>query len=111
MLKSGYKRPLFRLETMKKLNEILRELLDPGMVLLESTMDDATGHWAIIIDSEAGVTLDQTSQLARRLMKHAEIEERFPEGLQVEVSSPGIDYPLTQIYQFKKISGENLEWN
>ncbi|NOZ75346.1 MAG: hypothetical protein GXO90_08225 [FCB group bacterium] len=94
---------------MKELDTILNEILDPELVLLDSRLDRTTGSWVVVVDSESGVTLDQTSRLAKKLVKHAEVEQQFPDGLQVEISSPGIDYPLTQLFQFKKNIGRKLK--
>ncbi len=109
MLESGYKCPLFRFGTMKELESILKKILDQDLVLLESKFDPVTGRWVVIVDSETGITLDRTSDLARKIMNDPEINSVYPDGLRVEVSSPGIGYPLTQLFQFKKNIGRRLQ--
>jgi len=93
---------------MTKFETLLREILDSDLVLLDVRHDSLTDHWVIIVDSETEVSLDRTTKLAKKVINHPEVEAKFPDGIQIEVSSPGIDYPLTQLFQFKKNIGREL---
>jgi ribosome maturation factor RimP len=63
----------------------------------------------VLADGEQGITIDQCATLSRRI--NAKIAEEFGEEISyvLEVSSPGVDFPLTQPQQFKRNIGRNLK--
>ena len=63
----------------------------------------------VLADGEQGITIDQCAIISRRINK--KIEEEFGEEVSyvLEVSSPGLDFPLTQPQQFKRNIGRNLK--
>ncbi|WP_242927978.1 ribosome maturation factor RimP [Pontibacter vulgaris] len=63
----------------------------------------------VLADGEQGITIDQCATISRRISKR--IEEAFGEELSytIEVSSPGVDFPLTQPKQFQRNVGRNLK--
>lgn len=64
----------------------------------------------VLVDGEQGITIDQCAKISRRINK--QIEEMFGEeevSYVLEVSSPGLDFPLTQPQQFKRNIGRNLK--
>ena len=63
----------------------------------------------VLADGEQGITIDQCATISRRI--NAKITEQFGEELSyvLEVSSPGVDFPLTQPKQFMRNVGRNLK--
>ncbi|RDV13195.1 ribosome maturation factor [Pontibacter diazotrophicus] len=64
----------------------------------------------VLADGEQGITIDQCATISRRINK--QIEELLGEeelSYVLEVSSPGLDFPLTQPQQFKRNIGRNLK--
>ena len=61
-----------------------------------------SGFIRIVVDSEDTITLDDTTALTRRLLKSDEFNDRYPDGCRIEITTPGLDYPLKYAYQFKK---------
>ena len=63
----------------------------------------------VLADGEQGITIDQCATISRRV--NAKIAEAFGEELSyvLEVSSPGVDFPLTQPKQFMRNIGRNLK--
>lgn len=63
----------------------------------------------VLADGEQGITIDQCASISRRI--NARITETFGEEISyvLEVSSPGVDYPLTQPKQFARNVGRNLK--
>ena len=55
----------------------------------------------VVIDHEAGVDLDLCQEVTRLL-------ERLRESYRLEVSSPGLDRPLTKTAHFVRAVGENV---
>lgn len=63
----------------------------------------------VLADGEQGITIDQCATISRRINK--KIEEDFGPDMAyvLEVSSPGVDFPLTQPQQFKRHTGRSLK--
>jgi len=54
---------------------------------------------------EGGITIDACAKLTRALLDLFDMEERFVKDYRLEVSSPGIDWPLREAWQFRKNIG------
>lgn len=64
----------------------------------------------VIIDGDAGVTIDDCADLSRALSKEFEQASFFgDENYILEVSTPGLDQPLKLRRQFQKNIGRNLK--
>ena len=92
-----------------ELKNIIMPLLAPDQVLLEIAEDLRGNYIRIIIDSENGLTLNDTAKVTKRLKKTEKLDSLFPEGYRLEVSTPGIDSPLTEPFQYKKNLNRNLK--
>ena len=71
-------------------------------ILIDVNEKFESGFIRIVVDSEDTITLDDTTALTRRLLKSDEFNDRYPEGCRIEITTPGLDYPLKYAYQFKK---------
>tara|TARA_B100001094_G_C17771558_1_gene595317 strand:- start:49 stop:486 length:438 start_codon:yes stop_codon:yes gene_type:complete len=91
-----------------ELQNIIKPLLAPDQILLEITEDLRGNYIRIIIDSEYGLTLDDTAKLTKTLKRTEKLDSLFPEGFRLEVSTPGIDSPLMEPFQYKKNLNRNL---
>jgi ribosome maturation factor RimP len=60
------------------------------------------------VDTEAGVTLDECARLSRRLEQMLESTGAVPERYVLEVSSPGIERPLTKRAHFEHYLGREI---
>lgn len=74
-----------------------------------SVSDSPRPKVTVLADGDQGITIDQCATISRRINK--QIEETFGEELTyvLEVSSPGVDYPLTQPRQFTRHVGRTLK--
>lgn len=64
----------------------------------------------VIIDGDAGVTIDDCADLSRKLSKEFEDRSFFgEENYILEVSTPGLDQPLKLRRQFQKNIGRKLK--
>ncbi|MCC9136356.1 ribosome maturation factor RimP [Pontibacter silvestris] len=63
----------------------------------------------VLADGEQGITIDQCATISRRINKR--IEETYGEEVSyvLEVSSPGVDFPLVQPKQFQRNVGRSLK--
>ncbi|MEI7581070.1 ribosome maturation factor RimP [Runella sp.] len=62
----------------------------------------------VLIDSDAGISIDECAEISRKLDDLIEAEELIPHAYTLEVSSPGVDYPLAMPRQFRKNIGRTL---
>ena len=96
-------------QTIKAMAE--ESLPDNDLFIVDVAVSDSAVRPKITVlaDGEQGITIDQCATISRRI--NAKITEAFGEELSyvLEVSSPGVDFPLTQPQQFKRNVGRNLK--
>ncbi|MFY9160353.1 ribosome maturation factor RimP [Aquirufa ecclesiirivi] len=63
----------------------------------------------ILVDTIEGVSIDECALLSRKLAHHIEENAWIEEAYNLEVSSPGLDFPLTQGWQFQKNLGRKVK--
>ena len=92
--------------------EIIEPVIeDMGMELIEATLLNKGGRLIlyVAIDKEGGVTLDDCSAVSRKLSAVLDEEDVSTKRYDLEVSSPGINRPLTKIKHFKRFSGQKVK--
>lgn len=86
-------------------------LPDEDLFLVDVTVSDSPVRPKIMVlaDGENGITIDQCATISRRINKR--IEEAYGEEISyvLEVSSPGVDFPLTQPKQFQRNIGRSIK--
>ena len=65
----------------------------------------------VVIDAERPVTLDDTTNLLKKLRNDDELDIRFPDGFRLEVTTPGLDNGLVSPFQFRKNIDRKLKIN
>ena len=90
------------------IKNILKKYLMKDQILIDVTEKFESGFIRIVVDSEYTITLDDTAALTRRLLKSDEFNDRYPDGCRIEITTPGLDYPLKHAYQFKKNINRNI---
>ena len=81
----------------------------PDHVLMDIREDGHSNMIRVIVDSEFPLTLDQTTDLTRRLRNSEDFETMFPKGIRLEVTTPGLNQPITLPFQFRKNINRNLK--
>lgn len=61
------------------------------------------------VDTESGVTLDECARLSRELERALEEAGIVPERYVLEVSSPGIERPLTRRRHYQRFVGREVD--
>jgi ribosome maturation factor RimP len=61
------------------------------------------------VDTVEGITLDECARLSRLLESELERTGEVPERYVLEVSSPGIDRPLTRRAHFERFVGRKID--
>jgi ribosome maturation factor RimP len=62
----------------------------------------------ILIDADSGVNIDSCAKVSRAVSDEIEAKDLIEEAYILEVSSPGIDFPLNSRRQYQKNIGRNL---
>ena len=88
---------------------IIEPFLEDGQILMDVTHDVRGNFVRIIVDSESVLTLDDTAKLTRSIKNASETLSEFPDGVRIEVSTPGLDCSLSEPFQFKKNLNRNLD--
>ena len=62
----------------------------------------------ILLDGDDGITIDDCAELSRKVASNIEMEDLIDYAYVLEVSSPGLDHPITLQRQYAKNLGRNL---
>ena len=92
-----------------KIKNIIEPFLEDGQVLMDINHDVRGNFVRIIVDSEQTLTLNDTANLTRSIKNSVETDSEFPDGVRIEVSTPGLDWPLSKPFQYRKNLNRNLE--
>ena len=97
--------PTFRFLEMYMIQEDIKALLPQGVFLLDVKEDFHQGVVKFVIDAEKTVDLDLTTSLSRTINDSGILDELYPDGMALHVSSAGVDTPLKHDYQYQKNIG------
>ncbi len=93
---------------MDKLRNIIEKLIGDDIVLIALTESQESGFIKVVVDSEKSIDAKTTTKLACIIKESPELDKRYPQGFQLEVTSPGITSPLLYPFQYKKNIGRKL---
>ena len=113
----GFLIPLFvfkvLMEDLKtKINGWIQEYIGDGpifLVDLSISKGLKRSLVTILVDTMEGITIDACALMSRKLAHHIEENLWIEEAYNLEVSSPGLDFPLTQGWQFEKNLGRTVK--
>jgi ribosome maturation factor RimP len=93
----------------KKVRELVEEKIadKPNLFLVDVKMH-SNGKLMVLIDGDNGLGIDDCVQVSRHVGFHLEEENVIETAYNLEVSSPGIDYPLSSLRQYAKNIGRTL---
>ena len=92
---------------MDRINNIIADIMPKDLVLIDLEQDKSSIR--IIVDGIKSVDLDTTAYIAKKIRNSESLNKYLPEDFRLEVSSPGIDSPLTHPFQYKKNIGRQLK--
>jgi ribosome maturation factor RimP len=87
---------------MNKITQIVENYLSSDLILMDISENTRGNFIRVIIDAERPVTLDDTTNLSKKLRNDDEMDIRFPDGFSLEVTTPGLDKALESPFQFRK---------
>ena len=77
--------------------------------LLSFKFNPSSSFIKVIIDSSEEISVEHTALLARDIKNDNYIISNFPEGLRLEVGTPGVGSELMRPFQYKKNVGRNID--
>jgi ribosome maturation factor RimP len=103
-------------EEMQEIKEKIKSLLAPVLdqyqaFLIDIVVRNERGGklLQVFLDTDIGVTIDQCAEISRSLSSEIERENVIETSYRLEVSSPGIDKPLTVLRQYRKNVGRRFK--
>ncbi|PJJ83689.1 ribosome maturation factor RimP [Mucilaginibacter auburnensis] len=88
-------------------NEKIAEIERPDLFLVSVSLQ-SNGKLIILVDGDQGIGIGECAQISRYVGFKLEEEDVIKTAYNLEVSSPGIDTPLTQARQYTKNIGRTL---
>ena len=97
-------------------NSRLHKLFEPGaealgfeVVAVELVGSGGSTTLRVYIDSPNGVTVDDCARVSHQLSAILDIEDPVPDRYTLEVSSPGLDRPLSKRQHFERAIGQEVK--
>jgi len=113
----GQNGPLFLLQVIRKFTmnvenrviELVEEKISdrPDLFLVDVKMH-SNGKLIILMDGDQGINIKDCAAISRHVGYHLEEENVLEQAYNLEVSSPGIDTPLTLLRQYIKNIGRSI---
>ena len=93
---------------MFSLKEKIAKVIPENLFFIDFVENKAQSKIKIIIDGMDSIDLQTTTSIARYIRNSEIVSSEYPDGVQIEVTSPGIDAPLVHPFQFKKNINRSL---
>ncbi|NND05764.1 MAG: ribosome maturation factor RimP [Saprospiraceae bacterium] len=90
------------------LEDRLREIEGGTYFLVDLDWRSSSNRLVVYLDSDEGVTLEACQAISRSLESALDVEGLLGEEYALDVSSPGLDRPLTSLRQYQKNKGRLL---
>ena len=94
---------------MDNLRQIIETHISKDIEILSVKFDSRASFIKIIIDSVNDISVDKTAMLAKDIKNNEKIISNFPQGIKLEVGTPGIGSKLEKVFQYKKNIGRKIE--
>ena len=101
---------------MTELRQAIEELVekhlpDDSHFVVEVKLEEKAGKTRvlILIDADQGITIEACAKVSRAVSEELEGKEMIGEAYVLEVSSPGLDFPLSSRRQYQKNIGRELK--
>ena len=96
-------------EVTEQIRELLEPLLEGTDMFIVSVRIKPTNNIKVFLDADSGLSIDKSAKMNRKLYALIEEKQLFPDGdFSLEVSSPGVDEPLTSERQYRKNIGRTV---
>lgn len=112
--KGAWNAPFFNsisknMQIEKRVRELVEEkIADRDDLFIVSITMLKNGILSILLDGDKGISIDDCVAVSRHVGFHLEEENVIDHAYRLEVSSPGIDSPLTLLRQYTKNMGRDV---
>ncbi len=96
---------------LDKIREIIEPLFDEEFLhLIDLELRGTPGSQVLSVyaDTEQGITMEEITRLTRDINDLLDMHDVIEGKYRLEVSSPGINHPLKQLWEFRKNIGRKL---
>lgn len=100
------------MDLKEQITEIAKKhLKDESHYLVDVEISSGKGPKKVLVllDGDNGVSIDDCADLSRAIGAEIEEDQIIEEAYRLEVSSPGIDYPMQSVRQYKKSIGRKVK--
>jgi len=94
---------------MNSIEKEIKKFLKPDVEILSCKINDKSDFLRIVIDSINSICIDDTSYIVKKIKNDDMIMSNFPNGLKIELGTPGIDSSLIKKFQFAKNIGRKIK--
>ena len=94
---------------MSTLKKKVAEMIPGHLVIMDILENIPQSKVTIIIDGPQPIDLQTTVSITKTVRNSGLLDEMYRDGFQLEVTSPGLDAPLTHPFQFKKNMGKVIK--
>lgn len=102
-----------QLDTIQKIKDLAAPLVEPkDLFVVDVELKTGSGLnevWLYLDAQDRGVNLDECADISRELGFLMEAHELFENKYRLNVSSPGLSRPLSDVRQYKKIEGRKAK--
>lgn len=96
-------------DVLDRIKALLEPLLEGSDMFLVNMKIKPINNIKVFLDADSGLSIEKSAKVNRKLYALIEAEQMFPEGdFSLEVSSPGVDEPLTGLRQYMKNIGRKV---
>lgn len=92
-------------DQLTELLEPLVETLGYELVLLQFNPHRGSASLQLFIDAPGGVTLGDCEKVSKEVAARLDVDDPIPQAYRLEVSSPGLDRPLSKAAHFERFAG------
>ena len=93
---------------MNTIKHKIAEMIPNHLFFLDLVEDHSNSKVKIIVDGPEPIDLNTTTSIAREVRSSEILNNDYPGGFQLEVTSPGIEAPLLYAFQYQKNLGRSL---
>ena len=94
---------------MNTIKHKIAEIIPNHLFFLDLVEDQSNSKIKIIVDGPEPIDLKTTTSIAREVRSSEIFNNVYPNGVQLEVTSPGIETPLLYPFQYEKNLGRTLK--
>jgi ribosome maturation factor RimP len=94
--------------TVRALAQPLADAAGVDLVAVQMKGSGSRRLLRVVVGRKGGVDLEQCQHLSKQLSAQLDDADPIPDGYALEVTSPGVDWPLTDVADFDRVEGREV---